>query len=62
MDGATTASPTSALHDPDLDDRQVCCHVFKDAHIPNIAPANTAQMRTDGLFPHPSCQNPLRHL
>lgn len=62
MDGATTASPTSALHDPDLDDRQVCCHVLKDAHIPNIAPANTAQMRTDGLFPHASCQNPLRHL
>lgn len=55
MDVATTASPTSALHNPDLNYRQMCCHVLKDAHIPNIAPANTAEMRLKGCFlTHPA--------
>lgn len=59
MHVAITPSPTSALHNPDLDDRQVRCHVLKDAHVPNVTPASTGQTGAAELFPCSSCQNLL---
>lgn len=60
-DVAITPSPTSAFHNPDLNDRQVCCHVLKDAHIPNVAPTKTGQTMAAELFPCPPCQKSLGH-